>query len=50
MKNFLLAIFTFGSLASMAQQNAEKPLKIFKFQPFSLITGSMNFGEEIFNK
>jgi hypothetical protein len=50
MKNLLLAIFTFATLAGLAQQNEEKPLKIFKFQPFSLVTGSMNFGEEIFNK
>jgi hypothetical protein len=50
MKNLLLAIFTFVSIATMAQHNEDKSLKIFKFQPFSLITGSMNFGEEIFNK
>lgn len=50
MKNLLIAIFTFGSIATIAQQNVDKSLKIFKFQPFSLITGSMNFGEEIFNK
>ncbi len=50
MKNLLLAIFTLAITTARAQQTDEKPLKIFKFQPFSLITGSMNFGEEIFNK
>ncbi|MCP9761464.1 hypothetical protein [Lacihabitans soyangensis] len=50
MKKLILAIFSLGTFATSAQQNEEKPLKIFKFQPFSLVTGSMNFGEEIFNK
>ncbi|MBP8156582.1 MAG: hypothetical protein KAX81_06100 [Leadbetterella sp.] len=50
MKNLLLAIFTIATITASAQQTEEKTLKIFKFQPFSLITGSMNFGEEIFNK
>jgi hypothetical protein len=50
MKNTLLAFFILSVIAANAQQNDDKPLKIFKFQPFSLITGSMNFGEEIFNK
>jgi hypothetical protein len=50
MKNSLLAILLLSFLSVSAQKNDEKPLKIFKFQPFSLATGSMNVSQEFFNK
>lgn len=49
MKYTLLGLFTLIFFSVQAQKNDEKPLKIFKFQPFSLITGSMNVGQEFFN-
>ncbi|WP_255066535.1 hypothetical protein [Lacihabitans sp. LS3-19] len=47
MKKYLFSLVFFAVSIANAQ---EKNLKIFKFQPFSLITGSMNFNQEIFNK
>lgn len=46
MKKYLFILLFFAAFLANAQ---EKNLKIFKFQPFSLITGSMNFNQEIFN-
>lgn len=47
-KVLLFTIVLFSTTISYAQQ-AEK-LSIFRFQPFSLITGSLNFGGEFFNE
>jgi hypothetical protein len=47
MKKYLTVLVFFAMSTANAQ---DKSLKIFKFQPFSLITGSMNFNQEVFNK
>jgi hypothetical protein len=47
MKKYLTVLVFFAVSTANAQ---DKSLKIFKFQPFSLITGSMNFNQEVFNK
>jgi hypothetical protein len=44
----LILILVLLSTGAIAQEN--KKMKIFKFHPFSLVTGSMNVSEEIFNK
>jgi hypothetical protein len=43
-----LALFLLISLGLQAQE--EEKTKIFKYHPFSLITGSFNLSQEIFNK
>jgi hypothetical protein len=46
MKNIiLLLLLSFGTLAQ-----EKKNLKIFKFHPISLVSGSLNLSQEIFNK
>jgi hypothetical protein len=44
----LIIILSLISLSAYSQE--EKRLKIFKFHPFSLITGSLNVSQETFNK
>ena len=50
MKKLILSLILFTGLYANAQEVKDKNLKIFKFQPFSLITGCMNFNQEMFNK
>ncbi|MBK9508072.1 MAG: hypothetical protein IPP61_18735 [Cytophagaceae bacterium] len=44
----ILSLILFLSINLMAQE--QKRTKIFKYHPFSLITGSFNLSQEIFNK
>lgn len=50
MKNALLGLLTLITFSAQAQKTEDKPLKIFKFHPFSLVTGSMSFSQEMYNK
>lgn len=46
---YLLFALMLSAFATKAQEKVEK-LKIFKYHPFSLITGSLNVSQEIFNE